>query len=722
MRTEVSWSLAFLSLLSVVGLGSWSAFFSAAQPHPTELLEGLTAELEAVDRQFISRAQWGAVDLVADEDLLSNELPAEIKTASPANFPRKIVRLNADGERWIWPQAYNRSVKRIVLHHTGEYLSSRAEPAAVIRAIFNTHAKGLGWGDIGYHYLIDKYGNVYEGRAGGPGVIGGHTAYHNLGTIGVALMGNFNEQPPTQAQNESLELLLGYLVYAYELDPTAEVNHLGVTAGVISGHQEVSAPGHGTGCPGKFVQESLEDLRVTAHTIAKNRRVAEKDGRDFLAKSLLARTLTRVPAKPYAEVVPQPHFTVLQMPQYRSYQRYQDYQVTVELQNNTDQTWPVGVGLEASYLPEEMSLSELKTRQKTPPGETAIFRGKLAIEQLPNGSYTLRLLPTFELVRSPYFRAPADLNWPLRVAGDQKLFQRSPRSERANNTTRQALQASSFNFNRHHQAFDPLEEPAPEHLIRVELTRLPKNGLALINKSESSLVAGSNFEIQIPAQTVVRLQPQENNQLEVTFADQRWELHQPALVADDPWQIRNYQNEVKGINYDFFRGKLEFDLVDDGIRVVNELPLEAFLWGVAEEPTDSDLARQSLGVLWRSLAYRLSTESPRSPVADLTDQHPGLPYLGFQWEKFHPRQKRLLESTWGTILTNHQDQVISPSYQAKSTEYQDRSPVGRFVLEEAQAEFSAEKRYDQLLKEWLPQTNLFTAYSRHGRDWVGLLD
>src|SRR5437016_1926200 len=71
--------------------------------------------------------------------------------------------------------------------------------AAVVRSIWVLHVQGNGWNDIGYNYLIDPNGVLYEGRGGGDGVMGAHFSCVNSGTMGVALLGTFSVVPAPAA-------------------------------------------------------------------------------------------------------------------------------------------------------------------------------------------------------------------------------------------------------------------------------------------------------------------------------------------------------------------------------------------------------------------------------------------------------------------------------------------------------------------------------------------
>ena len=84
---------------------------------------------------------------------------------------------------------YAKRVAFAVVHHTaGSNAYTRSQSAAIVRGIELYHVRGNGWNDIGYNFLVDKYGQVFEGRAGGidRNVIGAHAEGFNTGSIGVA--------------------------------------------------------------------------------------------------------------------------------------------------------------------------------------------------------------------------------------------------------------------------------------------------------------------------------------------------------------------------------------------------------------------------------------------------------------------------------------------------------------------------------------------------------
>jgi len=113
-----------------------------------------------------------------------------------------------------------------VVHHTAE--SNDYQPqdsAAIVQSIYAYHTQILGWCDIAYNALVDKYGQVFEGRAGaliGP-VQGDHTGGFNRDSWGVAMIGNFDDVAPTPIQLHTLRRLIGWRLGLDHIDPRGTV-------------------------------------------------------------------------------------------------------------------------------------------------------------------------------------------------------------------------------------------------------------------------------------------------------------------------------------------------------------------------------------------------------------------------------------------------------------------------------------------------------------------
>lgn len=142
-------------------------------------------------------------------------------------------------------------VRSITVHHDGMppvALSSRPQITARIELIRASH-RSKGWGDIGYHLVVDPQGNVWQGR---PLMWqGAHVKDCNEGNVGVLVLGNFDRAQPTTAQLEALERQLATLMRLYR-----------VPVGAVRSHQEW--PGAATACPGRHMQAKMSRVRDAA--------------------------------------------------------------------------------------------------------------------------------------------------------------------------------------------------------------------------------------------------------------------------------------------------------------------------------------------------------------------------------------------------------------------------------------------------------------------------
>ncbi|GGK20900.1 hypothetical protein GCM10011583_61060 [Streptomyces camponoticapitis] len=192
----------------------------------------------------------------------------------PAWGADESLRFKPDGTENT-PTAYY-PFQTISVHHTAG-VNADPDPAATVRAIYELHAIANDWGDIGYHFLIDEAGTIYEGRYSGEEGLPAHdadgnlvTAFHtggfNSGNLGIALLGNLMEQGPTDAARSSLTSLVRVLVRLHGVDPRATVTYTNPINGTqkevdeISGHRDWLA----TECPGEVMYEELALLREAA--------------------------------------------------------------------------------------------------------------------------------------------------------------------------------------------------------------------------------------------------------------------------------------------------------------------------------------------------------------------------------------------------------------------------------------------------------------------------
>ena len=231
---------------------------------------------------FMTRTQWGADESlgIADETPEPQKEPIRIDEPIEASerdkkcqellrkFPedfqvRRIEGRNEYGQELSWARRYSPSIKAIVIHHTGEVENGADDTRTGIehvRAIYKWHAEHNRWGDVGYNYLIDEEGIIYEGRAGGQNVVGAHVYCANVGTIGVALIGNFVRNYPKEDQLKSLRWLIWDLSQKYNLDPNGRTMFHGISMPTVVTHRDISL--NGTLCAGRKMQKVLPKVRL----------------------------------------------------------------------------------------------------------------------------------------------------------------------------------------------------------------------------------------------------------------------------------------------------------------------------------------------------------------------------------------------------------------------------------------------------------------------------
>ena len=140
---------------------------------------------------------------------------------SPKIFMRRGWNANEAIRRGV--PAYASSVQFAVVHHTaGSNTYSASQSAAIVRAIEVYHVQGNGWNDIGYNFLVDQYGQVFEGRFGGVerNVIGAHAEGFNTGSVGVAMLGTYGTTTPPAVARTALANLLAWRLDVAHIDPT----------------------------------------------------------------------------------------------------------------------------------------------------------------------------------------------------------------------------------------------------------------------------------------------------------------------------------------------------------------------------------------------------------------------------------------------------------------------------------------------------------------------
>ncbi|MBN1495094.1 N-acetylmuramoyl-L-alanine amidase [Candidatus Peregrinibacteria bacterium] len=226
---------------------------------------------DAAGVNVIKRAAWQANE---DLRLFSQTNPEPELVTLPADFYlrfaaetklKTIIEQTLKNEKLTWPLQYPEKISKIIIHHTGTS-KHIDDPIKTIRDLYYYHAIKRGWGDIGYNYIIDANGNIYEGRYGGDGVVGAHAGPGNRGSIGIAVLGNYNESELSAEAEKALTNLIAEKSRLYGIDPLGESYFRGIKLPNIFGHNGIMA----TSCPGKNIIKLLPQIRQNAARLNRN--------------------------------------------------------------------------------------------------------------------------------------------------------------------------------------------------------------------------------------------------------------------------------------------------------------------------------------------------------------------------------------------------------------------------------------------------------------------
>ncbi|MFA7169649.1 MAG: N-acetylmuramoyl-L-alanine amidase [Candidatus Paceibacterota bacterium] len=208
---------------------------------------------------------------------------------SNPNVPEIIPRTTwgADETQMTWPIEYAK-VEKIIVHHTASTTlvadtDGSGQYKSMVNNIYKYHTSSKSWtdqngtnytgfGDIGYNYLIDPNGNIYEGRKGGNGVIGGHASGFNSGSVGISIIGNYQDGTAGQTNTSldtkvatALAKLIGWIAANNGMNLDTSSNFYGKTIDGMVGHKDVAA----TLCPGNIIYSELSSIQTQAVLYAK---------------------------------------------------------------------------------------------------------------------------------------------------------------------------------------------------------------------------------------------------------------------------------------------------------------------------------------------------------------------------------------------------------------------------------------------------------------------
>jgi len=260
--------------------GRWSAWLRA-DPEAEDLPNVGSPEARASKGWRLGNPYWtgtsdrieyrlrGRVERLRAYFVRSPEVRIPLRRVSMTGSPPLLGREAWGANEAIRREAprYAPSVQFALVHHTaGSNSYTASQSAAIVRGIEIYHVQGNGWNDIGYNFLVDKYGQVFEGRYGGgdKNVIGAHAEGFNTGSTGVAVLGTYGSAAPSAAARTALANLLAWRLDVAHVDPLSTLTWVSggnarfasgvpVMLRAVSGHRDTGF----TTCPGAALYAQL---------------------------------------------------------------------------------------------------------------------------------------------------------------------------------------------------------------------------------------------------------------------------------------------------------------------------------------------------------------------------------------------------------------------------------------------------------------------------------
>ncbi|MCI6206615.1 MAG: N-acetylmuramoyl-L-alanine amidase [Corynebacterium glucuronolyticum] len=268
--------------------GSWSEWFDAdpldvptdgtngTEPIFVEPTHAVQVSMNNVDFNNPDSMNTMEVHFIDGGEGLAGDQSTIDLAAAQTGIPKVISRKGWGAGDKGCAVTYDDKVSAITIHHTaGSNNYTPAQAAGIVRGIWDYHANTLGWCDIGYNALVDKYGNIYEGRKGGftKAVQGAHAGGFNQNTWGISMMGNYTSVNPSQDTIDAVGQLAGWRAAVAGFDPTGYDTHVSegtryskfpmgqsVTLPNIFAHRDVG----NTTCPGDAGYARMDEIRRIA--------------------------------------------------------------------------------------------------------------------------------------------------------------------------------------------------------------------------------------------------------------------------------------------------------------------------------------------------------------------------------------------------------------------------------------------------------------------------
>jgi len=619
-----------------------------------------------VQPRILTRKQWGADEsfLYQGAPVTRSDTPQDLSSDNGSTNERvqtcnehqkkysrqfkvsHTITNGSNGKKLRWAHRYSPKVELLVVHHTALNVSNDdRSPLERVRALYEFHSNNRGWGDVGYHYLIDEKGQIYEGKSGGDYVVGGHVYCGNVGTVGVAMMGNFEEEKPTQKQMQSLMWLLDDLAKHYRVNLKYKSLWRGKGTNRIVGHKDLIS----TECPGYYVSKTMGQIR--SNTLVGNfdtpiifPKLASRPRQD----ESIARRISRLRSQSsnmrptFREIGPtmlvgRPGSSSTIQILFRAGGATLEAGSRVADIKRSDST----IGLEqtvdgvkhkvrhALILPDKLLI-----------GRTYIFRMHIKFPRKA-GSYTLRI---------------GNVTYNLQAEG--RSIGREEEATKQTHTRKEEPQS-----NRTKRLRKRLRVTTPDQLDQTDdqiiRIRLGFNGDRTLLTTDNGLQ--------------VTLKREANGCTALDEFNRRFQTGIPRI--DGQGGIFHIHSMNGPAN--LYRGLIECRIIDNRLVLINELPLEQYMAGLAEQPDSEPYEKQrAIAIAARSYAaHYMESENRKFPGMPYDGSDTGESfqnYGGYYFESRNPKWLEAARSTAGKVITKN-GKIVKAAY-FSSSDGRTRSP------------------------------------------------
>ncbi|MBP9773279.1 MAG: N-acetylmuramoyl-L-alanine amidase [Candidatus Peribacteraceae bacterium] len=677
----------------------------------------------AASPHILSRSEWGADDSFLFNAPASSSSSASSVSSSTSTAPatpsqrvtdcqtaqqayadqfalQRTVTKDSQGRTFRWPLQYSKKVDLLIVHHTALEVQKTGRTAVDrVRALYAYHTNSLGWGDVGYNFVIDESGQIYEGKYGGRFVVGGHSYCNNINTLGVALMGNFELEQPSQKQVQALQWLLKSLSQEYGINVGSATNFHGKSfASRIIRHRDVLS----TACPGYYLATAFPQVvsNVVSDNIAGSVKFPDLPPVIDITKpaSPSSSVQSSEPKRGEGELVP---VRVTQEIKELKASGGSEMRLNPGGQQRFDlvYTAPLGGVRGGSRIAQVVrSSSAIGILEESEDGRTDV-RGALTLPQsIASGEqYRFQLLLTAPLEEGNFWFEIGGIRYTLKTSGRRSRLAVIPQSLSILTSPTNDVPLSVRATVKNKVVPVATRRAAPSSrssskgfvapVQRPEIKPIPQNTRASV--SSSSSVASS-----VASSPLIRIRLSLTSFPIVTFTNTGFGNEREFLQGDsivvrqsgNLCQAVGNSNFVEGeilrlkpakdgfTSVDSVRGKkqtyrgvIECRIIDGQVAFINELPMEDYLKGLAEEGDSQPLEKQkAFAVAARSYAaYYLSPTNRKYAGKPYDgDDSPASfqSYMGYIFEQKNPRWVLSVSQTAGKVLKKNGEVIKTPYF------------------------------------------------------------